>query len=85
MRAFVMAEGVSAPNARAAVEPSYAAGKNDEFVEPTIVGAAHPMADGDQVICYNFRADRARELTAALTLPTSRALRGRASASATSA
>jgi 2,3-bisphosphoglycerate-independent phosphoglycerate mutase len=66
-RAFVMAEGNSAPSARAAVEASYAAGKNDEFVEPAIVGAAHPMADGDQVICYNFRADRARELTAALT------------------
>jgi 2,3-bisphosphoglycerate-independent phosphoglycerate mutase len=66
-RAFVMAEGNSAPSARAAVETSYAAGKNDEFVEPEIIGAAHPMADGDQVICYNFRADRARELTAALT------------------
>jgi 2,3-bisphosphoglycerate-independent phosphoglycerate mutase len=66
-RAFVMAEGNSAPSARAAVEASYAVGKNDEFVEPTIVGAAHPMADGDQVICYNFRADRAREMTAALT------------------
>ncbi len=66
-RAFVMAEGNSAPSARAAVEASYAAGKSDEFVEPTIIGAAHPMADGDQVICYNFRADRARELTIALT------------------
>jgi len=66
-RAFVMAEGNSAPSARAAVEASYAAGKNDEFVEPTIIGAHHPIADGDQVICYNFRADRARELTAALT------------------
>ncbi len=66
-RAFVMAEGNSAPSARAAVETSYAAGKSDEFVEPTIIGEAHPMADGDQVICYNFRADRARELTTALT------------------
>ena len=66
-RAFVMAEGKSAPRARAAVEASYAAGKNDEFVEPTIIGTALPMADGDQVICYNFRADRAREMTTALT------------------
>ena len=66
-RAFVMAEGKSAPTARAAVEASYAAGKNDEFVEPTIIGTALPMADGDQVICYNFRADRAREMTTALT------------------
>jgi 2,3-bisphosphoglycerate-independent phosphoglycerate mutase len=66
-RAFVMAEGDSAPSARAAVEASYTAGKYDEFVEPAIIGAPHPMADGDQVICYNFRADRARELTTALT------------------
>jgi len=66
-RAFVLAEGNAAPSARAAVESSYASGKGDEFVEPTIVDAPHPMADGDQVICYNFRADRARELTTALT------------------
>ena len=66
-RAFVMAEGNAAPSARAAVEASYAADKGDEFVAPTIIGAARPMADGDQVICYNFRADRARELTTALT------------------
>jgi 2,3-bisphosphoglycerate-independent phosphoglycerate mutase len=62
-----MAEGIAASSARGAVEASYAAGKNDEFVEPAIIGAAHPMADGDQVICFNFRADRARELTTALT------------------
>jgi 2,3-bisphosphoglycerate-independent phosphoglycerate mutase len=66
-RAFVLAEGRAAASARAAVEASYAEDKGDEFVEPTIIGAAHPMADGDQVICYNFRADRARELTTALT------------------
>lgn len=66
-RAFAMAEGNAAPSARAAVEASYVAGKGDEFVEPAIIGAAHPMDDGDQVICYNFRADRARELTTALT------------------
>jgi len=66
-RAFVLAEGVAAPSARAAVEASYARDQGDEFVEPTIIGAPHPMADGDQVICYNFRADRARELTTALT------------------
>jgi 2,3-bisphosphoglycerate-independent phosphoglycerate mutase len=66
-RAFVLAEGNAAPSARAAVEASYAGGNSDEFVEPTIIGTPHPMADRDQVICYNFRADRARELTTALT------------------
>ena len=67
-RAIVMGEGASAPNARAAVEAAYAASQNDEFVEPAVVGAPQPLADGDQVICYNFRADRARQLTAALAL-----------------
>jgi len=66
-RALVLAEGRTTASARAAVEASYAEGKGDEFVEPAIIGVAHPMEDGDQVICYNFRADRARELTTALT------------------
>ncbi len=66
--AWVMGGGAAAPNARAAVEAAYAAGKDDEFVEPTIVGDPRPITDGDQVICYNYRADRARELTAALAL-----------------
>jgi 2,3-bisphosphoglycerate-independent phosphoglycerate mutase len=66
--ALVDGEGLHAPTARAAVEQAYAADKGDEFVEPTIIGQAHPMADGDQVICFNFRADRARQLTAALAL-----------------
>jgi 2,3-bisphosphoglycerate-independent phosphoglycerate mutase len=66
--AFVDGEGLHASSARAAVEQAYAADKGDEFVEPTIIGQAQPMADGDQVICFNFRADRARQLTAALAL-----------------
>ena len=66
--AWVVGLGKQAPSARAAVEAAYAAGQNDEFVEPTIIAPAIPMADGDQVICFNFRADRARQLTAALAL-----------------
>jgi 2,3-bisphosphoglycerate-independent phosphoglycerate mutase len=67
-RAMVEAEGVATASAREAVEKSYAAGKSDEFVEPHVIGERVPMADGDEVICYNFRADRARELTAAIAL-----------------
>ncbi len=67
-RAIVHPEGKPARSARAAVEASYAADKSDEFVEPSIIGAGAPLRDGDQVICYNFRADRARQLTAALAL-----------------
>ena len=67
-RAIVEGDGLAAPSAREAVENSYAAGKSDEFVEPRVIGERSPMADGDQVICFNFRADRARELTAAIAL-----------------
>ncbi|MGH7782043.1 MAG: 2,3-bisphosphoglycerate-independent phosphoglycerate mutase [Candidatus Binataceae bacterium] len=68
-RAMVEGEGARVTSAREAVERSYAADKNDEFVEPCIVGTPRKIADGDQVMCFNFRADRARQLTAALALP----------------
>jgi 2,3-bisphosphoglycerate-independent phosphoglycerate mutase len=67
-RAMVEAEGIAVSSAREALEKSYAASKSDEFVEPHVIGTRAPMADGDQVICFNFRADRARELTAAIAL-----------------
>jgi len=67
-RALVEGEGTPAKSAREAVERSYAAGKNDEFVEPCIIGTPARVSDGDQIMCFNFRADRARELTAALAL-----------------
>jgi 2,3-bisphosphoglycerate-independent phosphoglycerate mutase len=66
-RAMVMAEGLHFPTARAAVEAGYANGKDDEFIEPSVIDGTAPMADGDQVICFNFRADRVREMTAAIT------------------
>ncbi len=67
-QALVMGEGRHAATAREAVEAAYAAGQSDEFVEPCLIGPAHPVEDGDHIICFNFRADRARELTAALAL-----------------
>jgi 2,3-bisphosphoglycerate-independent phosphoglycerate mutase len=62
-------EGNQAQSATAGIQASYDAEKNDEFVEPFVVtenGA--PVAvveDGDSVIFFNFRPDRARELTRA--------------------
>ncbi len=64
--AIVLAEGVPAPDAIAAVEDAYRRGQGDEFVEPRIIAGGAPLADGDVVIFFNFRADRARQLTAAL-------------------
>jgi 2,3-bisphosphoglycerate-independent phosphoglycerate mutase len=67
-RAIVAGDGKRSESARAAVEAGYAAKQDDEFVEPTVIGASNPMRNGDQVVCFNFRADRARELTAAVAL-----------------
>ena len=57
----------------AALEAAYARGENDEFVKPTAIVAegAQPvrMSDGDVVVFMNFRADRARQMTRALTDP----------------
>ena len=65
--AMVLAEGAAAaPDALAAVQQSYDADTGDEFVEPTVVAGGAPVRDGDVIIFFNFRADRARQITAAL-------------------
>jgi 2,3-bisphosphoglycerate-independent phosphoglycerate mutase len=70
-KAMVRGEGAPFEDPVAAVSGSYAAGKTDEFVEPAvIVRDGRPVgriAPGDSVICFNFRADRVREITGALT------------------
>lgn len=60
--AIVLGEGEKAPTPCSAIDASYAKDATDEFVLPTVVGGK-PMADGDGVIMYNFRPDRAREIT----------------------
>jgi 2,3-bisphosphoglycerate-independent phosphoglycerate mutase len=62
----------TARTAGEALESAYARGESDEFVKPTAIladGEADTMRDGDVVVFMNFRADRARELTRALTDP----------------
>jgi len=59
-----------AESAAQALADAYAAGDNDEFVKPTVIGRGTPMRDGDAVVFMNFRADRARQLTAAFVSPT---------------
>ena len=58
-----------APTAAAALEAAYARGETDEFVVPTIVGDDRPIRDGDACIFFNFRPDRARQLTLAFSDP----------------
>ena len=57
----------NAASAAEALELAYARGENDEFVQASIIGAQAAMQDGDVVVFMNFRADRAREITRALT------------------
>ena len=60
--------GFHAPDALSALEQAYARGESDEFVKPTAIAPAR-MRDGDVVVFMNFRADRARQMTRALTEP----------------
>lgn len=55
--------GEYADSAVAAVENAYSRGENDEFVRPTIVNSDGMIQNGDAIIMFNFRPDRAREIT----------------------
>jgi 2,3-bisphosphoglycerate-independent phosphoglycerate mutase len=67
--AIADAEGAHVPTPEAAIQAAYAAGKFDEFVPASIIGDYAGMRDGDAILCFNFRADRVRELLAALLDP----------------
>jgi 2,3-bisphosphoglycerate-independent phosphoglycerate mutase len=58
-----------AASASEAVKQSYAKGETDEFLAPTVIGDYAGARDGDGMFCLNFRADRAREILAALGQP----------------
>jgi len=76
-RAFnllVKAEGQRVSDPLAAIKRSYEHGITDEFVEPIVVTRENgklvaTIQDGDSVIFFNFRADRARQITSALAVP----------------
>jgi 2,3-bisphosphoglycerate-independent phosphoglycerate mutase len=68
--AYVLGEGNHAHSAAEAINASYAADKTDEFVEPTVIVAEDGtpvgrVQDGDGLIFFNFRPDRARQITRA--------------------
>ena len=66
-RAMTLGEGVTASSAAEAVTQSYQKGETDEFVQPTVVmkddAPVATIGDGDSIIFFNFRPDRAREIT----------------------
>src|SRR5580698_968187 len=67
--AIVEADGPRFSDAPAVVAEAYANKKFDEFVVPAVVGDYQGMKDGDGVLCFNFRADRVREILGAMLDP----------------
>ena len=67
--AIVEADGPRFPDAPAVVADAYANKKFDEFIMPAVVGDYRGMKDGDGVLCFNFRADRVREILGAMLDP----------------
>ena len=67
LKAMVDGEGLHAENARYAIEAAYADNKTDEFILPTVLDGAELIESDDNVIFFNFRNDRSRQLTAALS------------------
>jgi len=68
-RAMVLAEGPRSADPMQVVAKNTKAGKSDEFIPAHVIGDYAGMADGDGVLCFNFRADRVREIMAALADP----------------
>jgi 2,3-bisphosphoglycerate-independent phosphoglycerate mutase len=67
--AIVHAQGLEAQSAADAVEAAYERDETDEFIRPTVIAGYDGAAEGDVVLFFNFRPDRARQLTRALGEP----------------
>jgi 2,3-bisphosphoglycerate-independent phosphoglycerate mutase len=67
--AIAMGDGPSFADAASVVDDAYGRGVTDEFVIPAVIGGYRGMRDGDGLLCFNFRADRIRELLDALLDP----------------
>ncbi|MBV9328897.1 MAG: 2,3-bisphosphoglycerate-independent phosphoglycerate mutase, partial [Chloroflexi bacterium] len=70
--AYVLGQGERASSASEAIQASYARDTTDEFVEPSVLvdPQGEPVGrvqDGDAIVCFNFRPDRARQITRAFT------------------
>ena len=63
--ALTLGEGRKAADGKAAVQTAYDADETDEFILPTVCDAEGLVDDGDSIIMFNFRPDRAREITRA--------------------
>jgi 2,3-bisphosphoglycerate-independent phosphoglycerate mutase len=67
--AMIHGIGTSVADPITAIEQAYAAGETDEFVKPRVVSGAPLIRDGDSIFCFNYRADRMRQIVRALAAP----------------
>lgn len=68
-RALVLGEGKKEPDPLGGIQASYQAEKTDEFIEPMVCAEGAGIRENDSVIFFNFRPDRAREITRTLVDP----------------
>src|SRR5437868_690189 len=66
--AMVHGVGAPAPDALSAIRTAYQAGETDEFVKPRVITGTPRIRSGDGVFCFNFRADRMRQMVRALAV-----------------
>jgi len=67
--AMVNGVGVPAADPITAIKQAYETGETDEFVKPRVITGAPLIKDGDGIFCFNYRADRMRQIVRALALP----------------
>ncbi len=67
--AMVKGVGAPAPDPVTAIKQAYEAGETDEFVKPRVIAGTPRIRSGDGVFCFNFRADRMRQIVRALAIP----------------
>jgi 2,3-bisphosphoglycerate-independent phosphoglycerate mutase len=67
--AMVKGIGIPVSDPITAITQAYAAGETDEFVKPRVISGAPLIRDGDAVFCFNYRADRMRQIVRALAAP----------------
>ncbi|MGB1255240.1 MAG: 2,3-bisphosphoglycerate-independent phosphoglycerate mutase [Thiolinea sp.] len=66
--AYVKGTGISATDGMSAITDAYAADEGDEFIKPRLLPDAETITTGDEVVFFNFRNDRPRQMTEALAL-----------------
>jgi 2,3-bisphosphoglycerate-independent phosphoglycerate mutase len=66
--AMVRGIGAPAPDPLTAIKQAYEAGETDEFVKPRVIAGTPRVRAGDGVFCFNFRADRMRQIVRALAM-----------------